>query len=68
LPPDPSRVLPVVNSQIRNYRVNNTNVDIYEKFKDSKGIIRSRQSKKERQYNDKKKKDKGTNNEIQNIT
>ena len=35
--------------------------------KDTKGIIRSRKLK-DRQYNDKKKQGKGTNNDLQNIT
>jgi hypothetical protein len=36
-------------------------------FEDTKEVIRSRNSK-DRQHNDKKKKDKRTNNEQQNIT
>ena len=36
--------------------------------KDTKGVIRSRESKKDRQYNGQKKKDKITNNDIQDIT
>ena len=49
-----------------------------EKFEDTKGLIRSRKSKKDRQHNDQKKKDrqhndqkkkdKKTNNDLQNIT
>ena len=35
---------------------------IQEKFEDTKGIIRSRKSKKDRQHNGLKKKDKSTNN------
>ena len=38
-----------------------------EMFEDTKGVIRSRKSK-ERQYNGQKKKDKRTNNGLQNIT
>ena len=37
-----------------------------EEFKDTKGIIRIRKLKTERQHNDPKKKDKGTNNDLQN--
>jgi hypothetical protein len=33
-----------------------------------KGVMRIRQSKKDRQYNGQKKKDKRTNNNLQNIT
>ena len=40
---------------------------IYIKFEDSKGIIRIRKSK-ERQHNGQKKKEKRTNNDLQNIT
>jgi hypothetical protein len=38
-----------------------------DQFKDSKGIIKIRKSK-DRQYNGQKKKDKRTNNDLQNIT
>ena len=41
--------------------------DVYEKFEDNKGAIRSRKSKNDRQHNGQKKKDKGTNNDLQNI-
>jgi len=37
----------------------------YEKFEDTKGLIRSRKSKKDRQHNDQKKR---TNNDLQNTT
>jgi len=36
-------------------------------FGDTKGVIRIRKSKKERQHNGQKKKDKRTNNDLQNI-
>jgi hypothetical protein len=39
-----------------------------EKFNDTKRVIRSRKSKKDRKHNDQKKKDKWTNNVLQNIT
>ena len=39
-----------------------------EKFEDTTGVIRSHKSKKDRQHNGKKKKDKRTNNDLQNIT
>ena len=39
-----------------------------EKFEETKGKIRSRNSKKERQHNGQKKKDKWTNNDLKNIT
>ena len=38
-----------------------------EEFEDTKGVIRIRQWKKNRQHNDQKKKDKRTNNDLQNI-
>ena len=38
-----------------------------EKFEDTKGVIRSHKSK-DRQYNGRKKNDKRTNNDLQNIT
>ena len=37
-------------------------------FEDTKGVIISRKSKKDRQHNDQKKKDKRTNNDLQNIS
>ena len=40
----------------------------YEEFEDTKGILRIRKSKKDRQHNGQKKKDKMTNNDLQNIT
>jgi chaperone required for assembly of F1-ATPase len=44
----------------------------YEKFEDTKGVIRSRKSKKERQRNDQKicfkRTTRGTNNDLQSIT
>ena len=41
--------------------------NLYEEFEDTKGVIRIRKSKKDRQHNDQKKKDKMTNNDLQNI-
>jgi hypothetical protein len=38
------------------------------KFEDTKGVIRSQKSKKDRQHNGQKKKDKRTNNDLQHIT
>ena len=38
-----------------------------EEFEDTKGVIRIRKSMKDRQHNDQKKKDKMTNNDLQNI-
>jgi len=38
-----------------------------EEFEDNTGIIRTRKSKKDRQYNDQKKKEKRTNNDKQSI-
>jgi hypothetical protein len=38
-----------------------------EKFEDTKGVIGIRKSKKDRQHKDQKKKDKRTNNDLQNI-
>ena len=39
-----------------------------EKFEDTKAASRNRQLKKDRQHNDQKKKDKKTNNDLQDIT
>jgi len=41
---------------------------VYERFEDTKGVIRSRKSKKNRRYKDQKKMDNSTNNDLQNIT
>ena len=38
-----------------------------EEFEDTKGVIRIRKSKKDRQHNEQKKRDKKTNNDLQNI-
>ena len=38
-----------------------------EEFEDTKGVIRIRKSMKDRQHNGQKKKDKKTNNDLQNI-
>ena len=40
---------------------------LQEEFEDTKGVIRIRKSKKDRQHNGQKNKDKGTNNDLQNI-
>jgi len=40
---------------------------LYEEFEDTKGVIRIRKSKKNRQHNGQKKKYKRTNNDLQNI-
>jgi hypothetical protein len=37
-------------------------------LEDTKGVIRVRKSKKDRQHNDQEKRDKRTNNDLQNIT
>ena len=39
-----------------------------EEFEDTKGVIRIRKSKKDRQHNSQKKKNKRTNNDLQNTT
>jgi hypothetical protein len=41
--------------------------DCYEEFENTKGVIRIRISKKNRQHNDQKKKYKRINNDLQNI-
>ena len=41
---------------------------VHEKFEDIKGVIRIRKSMKDRQQNGQKKKDKRTNNDLQNTT
>ena len=43
-------------------------INQYQKFKDAKGVIRSRKSKKYRQHNGQKNYDKRTNNDLQNTT
>ena len=48
-------------NMVGNYRL------AQEEFEDTKGVIRIRISKKNTQHNDQKKKDKRTNNDIQNI-
>ena len=40
---------------------------ILEEFEDTKGVIRIRKSKKEKQHNDQKMKDDMTNNDLQDI-
>jgi len=40
---------------------------LQEEFEDTKGVIRIRKSKKDRKHNGQKKKDKTTNNDLQNI-
>jgi len=40
---------------------------LQEEFEDTKGVMIIRMSKKNRQHNDNKKKDKRTNNDLQNI-
>jgi hypothetical protein len=42
-------------------------IPVQEEFEDTKGVIRIRKSKKNRQHNGQKKKDKGTDNDLQNI-
>ena len=39
-----------------------------EEFEDTKGVMRIRKSKIDRQHNDKKKQEKRTNNDLQNTT
>jgi hypothetical protein len=46
----------------------NKSVSRLEEFEDSKGVIRNRKSKNDRQYNGQKKKEIGTKNELQNTT
>jgi hypothetical protein len=43
-------------------------ITMLEEFEDTKGVIRISKSKKNRQYNGQKKKDRRTNNDLQNIT
>ena len=46
----------------------NKSVSRLEEFEESKGVIRNRKSKNDRQYNGQKKKEIGTKNELQNTT
>ena len=41
--------------------------NLQEEFDDTKGVIRIRKSKKDKQHNGQKKKDKRTKNDLQNI-
>ena len=56
------------------YKINIANIYSYtfivqqEEFEDTKGVIRIRKSKKDRQHNDQKKKDKRTTNDLQSTT
>jgi len=43
-------------------------VEVVERFEDIKGVVRSRKSKMDRQYNGQTKNDIKTNNDLQNIT
>ena len=49
-------------------KLNVRNLVIIEEFEDNKGVIRIRISKNDRQHNGQKKKDKRTNNDLQNTT
>jgi len=42
-------------------------ISVYEEFEDPKGEIEIRKSKKDRQHNGQKKKNKRTNNDLQNM-
>ena len=46
------------------YKYKSRNKDMQEEFEDTKGVIRSRKSKKDRQHYGQKKKDKGTNKDL----
>ena len=46
---------------------NKKNTTLLEEFEDTKGVIRFRMSKKNKQHNGQKKKYKRTNNDLQNI-
>jgi type III secretory pathway component EscU len=50
-----------------NKTLKDTKDNIQEEFKDTKGVIRIRKSKKDRQHNGQKKKYKKTKNDLQNI-
>jgi len=52
---------------IPNIEANYTTPSLQEEFEDTKGVIRIRISKKDRQHNCQKKKYKRTNNDLQNI-
>ena len=54
-------------SRVRIHNVSDDNHWLHEEFEDTKGVIRIRISKKNRQQNGQKKKDKRTNNDLQNI-
>ena len=48
--------------------IENKNNEKHKKFKDTKGVIRNCKLKMDTQYNVQKKKDKRTNNDLQNTT
>ena len=52
------------------YFISSTRFESFEseEFEDTKGVIRIRKSKKDRQYNGQMKQDKRRNNDLQNIT
>ena len=47
--------------------MNGKEIHLYEKFEYIKGVIRRVKSKNDKQYNDQKKKDKRTNNDLQTL-
>jgi hypothetical protein len=47
--------------------MNGKEIHLYEKFEYTKGVIRRLKSKNDKQYNDQKKKDKRTNNDLQKL-
>ena len=53
--------------QIENAKYEQNNQELEEEFEDTKGVIRIRISKKNRQHNGQKEKYKMTNNDLQNI-
>jgi hypothetical protein len=60
------RYISLVNKIVIFYNAR-TCIYIYEQFEDTKGVIRIRKLKKNIQHNGQNKKDKRTNNDLQNI-
>jgi hypothetical protein len=56
-----------VHVHIRSAGVDSSGPEVCEEFRDTKGVIRIRISKRNRQHNGQKKKYKRTNNDLQNI-
>jgi len=57
-----------LSTDIFKYKSDISTMNRQEKFENTKGVIRSRKWTRDRQHNNQKKKDKDTNNDLQNNT